>query len=216
MKWIDPELFLETLGFFSPCFRVSCTLALLLKFWHDGKAFCWGSELFIPPKMAHRAHSYWMFMDVHGIKLIALRDWTDPTIYWDCETKAGVSEKHMHVMIWLTIPVDGWVGTGRCPKCANSENIRYLSLTWNLKMVPNMILLDMAIVGFRWNFGVHITQSNLFFDFFLRCANRRAWSCGASAHPPTKRLHLPSECPVIMTWGCCTQAALVLPSGNLT
>jgi hypothetical protein len=58
---------------FSPCFRVSCTLALLLKFWHDGKAFCWGSELFIPPKMAHRAHSYWMFMDVHGIKLIALR-----------------------------------------------------------------------------------------------------------------------------------------------
>ena len=89
MKWIDPELFLETLGFFSPCFRVSCTLALLLKFWHDGKAFCWGSELFIPPKMAHRAHSYWMFMDVHGIKLIALRGLNWPNYILGLWDKSG-------------------------------------------------------------------------------------------------------------------------------
>ena len=216
MKWIDPELFLETLGFFSPCFRASCTLALLLKFWHDGKAFCWGSELFIPPKMAHRAHSYWMFMDVHGIKLIALRGLNWPNYILGLWDKSG-SIWETHACNDMIDNSSWWVGRNwKVPEVRKFWEYTLPKFNMEPQNGPKH---DSTGYGHCWlslEFRGAYHPVQLVFDFFLRCANRRAWSCGASAHPPTKRLHLPSECPVIMTWGCCTQAALVLPSGNLT
>ena len=206
MKWIDPELFLETLGFFSPCFRVSCTLALLLKFWHDGKAFCWGSELFIPPKMAHRAHSYWMFMDVHGIKLIALRGLNWPNYILGLWDKSG-SIWETHACNDMIDNSSWWVGRNwKVPEVRKFWEYTLPKFNMEPQNGPKH---DSTGYGHCWlslEFRGAYHPVQLVFDFFC------AVQTGALGHVGHQLIHRPKGfiCPANAQWSWLGVAALRL------
>ena len=179
------RIIFRNIGIFSPCFRVSCTLALLLKFWHDGKAFCWGSELFIPPKMAHRAHSYWMFMDVHGIKLIALRGLNWPNYILGLWDKSG-SIWETHACNDMIDNSSWWVGRNwKVPEVRKFWEYTLPKFNMEPQNCPKH---DSTGYGHCWlslEFWVHITQSNLFLIFFC------AVQTGALGHVGHQLIHRP-------------------------